>query len=200
MANTHTPRCTPLALVEQHADLNGDEVRECRKLLHAAMRVQGAEALRPILASSAFTAERLRTLAKFDPKVYCRTLLAASDNAELVLIGWLPGQFSPPHDHGGTSRHGCAVQIVSGDALESRCNIEATGEAVVIAEDRLGAQDTLVSAGNDIHVLGCATEAESALVTLHLYRPRLCCSSMTIYTLPAQYEYRVRSQHQPRRK
>ena len=87
----------------------------------------------------------------------------------IVLIVWLPGQFSPPHDHGGST---CTLRIMRGIATEQRFERVADGRVRVVEEDRYIPGSIVSCDGADIHSLGNDRTNADPLVTLHVYRPR----------------------------
>lgn len=110
---------------------------------------------------------------------YTRTELVASDDLLVVLIAWLPGQFSEPHDHGGSS---CLLRVLRGVATERRFEPQGDGPVSILEEDRYLPGAVIACEGNDIHALGNEADHVDVLITLHLYRPQ-----------PVMREYRVAS-------
>jgi predicted metal-dependent enzyme (double-stranded beta helix superfamily) len=104
---------------------------------------------------------------RFSSEGYTRTLLAATDDAEVLLLAWLPGQSSPVHGHGESDG---LVHILAGHAIEETYALE-NGQLVRAQERKAWAGDQLRESP-DIHhrVLN---PGPSLLVTLHLYAPRL---------------------------
>lgn len=104
----------------------------------------------------------------FDPQAYTRVLLAADDEAELLLMGWLPGQASAIHDHGRSSG---AALVLAGEAEEETFELTGDGGARRLQARRLRRGDATVERPSDVHrVLNPTT---GLLVTLHAYGPRL---------------------------
>lgn len=104
---------------------------------------------------------------RFSTERYQRIPLVVAEDAEAILIAWLPGQRSGIHDHGGSK--GVAM-VLGGSGAEESFRLE--GERVLPAGERaFGAGDTLFEAPGDVHRVRAA--GPGLLVTLHLYAPRL---------------------------
>lgn len=104
----------------------------------------------------------------FDPERYTRTLLAADDHAELLLMGWLPGQSSAIHDHGLSEGVGL---VLAGEAREDAFEPAGDGAARRTATRTLRRGQWTIERRTDVHRVMNPTT--SLLVTLHAYAPRL---------------------------
>ena len=140
-----------------------------------------ATELGQLLAGMPCQAEDLASHVKYQKECYCRTSIASSEEAELILIGWFPGQFSPPHDHGGESTNCCAVRVISGTGEERRYELGADDELIPTGVSCVTQGDIVLNDGPDIHELGCTESATKPLVTLHLYSPPLTEDAMQIF-------------------
>jgi predicted metal-dependent enzyme (double-stranded beta helix superfamily) len=100
---------------------------------------------------------------------YGRREVYSDDELTVVLIVWLPGQFSVPHDHGGSA---CNLRVMRGVATEQRFELRKDGRVRVVEEDRFLAGSIVSCDGQDIHALGNDAESSEPLVTLHVYQPR----------------------------
>jgi len=118
--------------------------------------------------ANADTLRRLASGAAFDRAGYRRVELARDDELLVVLIGWLPGQRSEPHDHGGSS---CTYRVLRGIAEETRFLRLPTDEVVAETVEHFLPGASVRCDGEDIHSLGNPDGADSPLVTLHVYRP-----------------------------
>ena len=134
-----------------------------------------------LLANMPCNAKDLAQHVNYRKDCYCRTTIAKSEEAELILIGWFPGQFSPPHDHGGEATNRCAVRVISGTGEERSYELNSDGELVSAGVDPVGQGDIVLNDGPDIHELGCCESATEPLVTLHLYVPPLTLEAMQIF-------------------
>ena len=103
-----------------------------------------------------------------DPDKYCRTVSFRDERATVVLIAWLPGQFSDIHDHGGVD---CVFRILRGVGVERRYALDGEGNARLASEDRYLPGSVVLSTDDDIHALGNDAASAETLITLHVYRP-----------------------------
>lgn len=110
-----------------------------------------------------------------DPKAYHRARVVRRDRYELLVMTWLPGQSSVPHDHTGSV---CAVRVIQGTAIESCFRAAQDGFVDLEYETRVGPGE--VSAGQDagIHTLHNPSQRTAhgpgeRLITIHVYSPPL---------------------------
>lgn len=100
---------------------------------------------------------------------YTRLELVATDAELVVLIVWLPGQFSQAHDHGGSR---CSFRVLQGVATERRYEAVDDSHATPVEEDRFLPGSIVSCDGDEIHAMGNDPASSEPLVTLHVYRPR----------------------------
>jgi cysteine dioxygenase len=116
----------------------------------------------------------LSDLARHSESGYVRHELVRDDDLLIVLIAWLPGQRSAPHDHGGSS---CALRVLSGVAEESRYERvrDRSRDDLVeeVSSDQYVVGSVLSCDGEEIHSLGAPATRDGGvpLVTLHIYQP-----------------------------
>jgi len=134
-----------------------------------------------------------------DPSGYTRNLIYATDDRSLSLYSlvWLPGQWTPIHDHGSWG----VVGVVEG-VLEERSyvrmsqdreaddNIELVRGGVVLLGR--GAVTTFVPNPDHIHVTGVPVERSRA-VSLHLYGRMM--SNFNTYDLATRTRRRITVAH-----
>ena len=134
-----------------------------------------------------------------DPSGYTRNLIHATDDRSLSLYSlvWLPGQWTPIHDHGSWG----VVGVVEG-VLEERSyvrmsqdreaddNIELVRGGVVLLGR--GAVTTFVPNPDHIHVTGVPVERSRA-VSLHLYGRMM--SNFNTYDLATRTRRRITVAH-----
>ena len=134
-----------------------------------------------------------------DPSGYTRNLIYATDDRSLSLYSlvWLPGQWTPIHDHGSWG----VVGVVEG-VLEERSyvrmsqdreaddNIELVRGGVVLLGR--GAVTTFVPNPDHIHVTGVPVERSRA-VSLHLYGRMM--SNFNTYDLATRSRRRITVAH-----
>lgn len=134
------------------------------------------EGLRDLLAALPEHLLPLARCAHFEPKAYTRRALFDSSTLVIELRGWLPGQRTPPHDHGPAR---CAFRVLSGIALESRYERNDQGQAFEVACDRFLTGSVLVCERGQIHSIANDPAASERLVTLHVFSP---APRMTTYS------------------
>jgi uncharacterized NAD(P)/FAD-binding protein YdhS len=101
---------------------------------------------------------------------YNRAAVVIREQFELLVMTWLPGQASIPHDHTGSI---CAMQVVAGEAAEACYRVAADGYVDLEYETTI--QSGEVTAGQDagVHTVRNASPAGEPLVTVHVYAPPL---------------------------
>jgi uncharacterized NAD(P)/FAD-binding protein YdhS/predicted metal-dependent enzyme (double-stranded beta helix superfamily) len=104
------------------------------------------------------------------PKRYHRGLVVRRDNYELLVLTWLPGQGSVPHDHAGSIS---AMQVLQGEALEGTWRIAADGYVDQEFETpvRRGEMTAWQDAG--VHTVRNPADSQNTLITVHVYAPPL---------------------------
>lgn len=142
---------------------------ELEELCAALHHLEGLSELRGALTA---LPESLRAAlpkcVRFNPDSYTRQIVHECDRICVMLLGWLPGQASEIHDHGGSV---CALRVLQGVATERRFEIDAFGLAVERSRDDYLPGSVLGCDGADVHSLGNDPAASQPLVTLHVYRP-----------------------------
>lgn len=174
-----------------HASL-GTFIENCESIISkteaAADRVT---AIAPLMQSLAAGADKFLTTEHFrsDPEHYARNAIyiAPSGNLSLFTLVWLPGQWTPVHDHGSWG----VVGIVRG-VLEERSYLSASGE--ITADDNIrlkrggvillnpGSVSSFVPNPDHIHRTG-VPHARETCVSLHLYGRNM--DSFHIYDVEA---------------
>lgn len=133
------------------------------------------------------------------PDGYTRNLVFSAPDASLSLyaIVWLPGQWTPVHDHGSWG----VVGVLEG-VLEERSYVRLSpdrgaDDAIDLARGgtvllRHGAVTSFVPNPDHIHVTGVPAERPRA-VSLHLYGRTM--SDFNIYDVPARTRRRITVAH-----
>jgi uncharacterized NAD(P)/FAD-binding protein YdhS/predicted metal-dependent enzyme (double-stranded beta helix superfamily) len=105
-----------------------------------------------------------------NPRAYNRALASLGEHYELLVMTWLPGQESVPHDHAGSI---CIMQVLQGDAVEGQFRVERDGYVDLDYECTVPCGE--ITAGEDagVHVVRNPADARTPLVTLHAYAPPL---------------------------
>jgi 3-mercaptopropionate dioxygenase len=134
-----------------------------------------------------------------DPRAYTRNLIydAADQSLSLYSIVWLPGQWTPVHDHGSWG----VVGVVEG-VLEERSYVRLSpdrgaDEGIDLARGgtillRHGSVTSFVPNPDHIHVTGVPAERPRA-VSLHLYGRMM--SNFNIYDIAARTRRRIEVAH-----
>lgn len=134
-----------------------------------------------------------------DPRHYARNLVHAAPDASLSLyaIVWLPGQWTPVHDHGSWG----VVGVLEG-VLEERSYVRLSGDRDCDRDIDLvrggvvllgrGAVTTFVPNPDHIHVTGVPPGRPRA-VSLHLYGRMM--SSFNVYDLASRSRRRIEMAH-----
>lgn len=125
------------------------------------------EAKRALSALRVDAKEVLRA-ARLDPRFYTRTSVWCTEYLEVLIMGWLPGQMSPLHNHKGSI---CAVQVLAGEALEVGYEKSEPGYLSPLDLAKFPQGSIAVSEDEEIHQFGNASS--NPMVSLHLYSPPL---------------------------
>lgn len=102
--------------------------------------------------------------ATFREDHYSREIIHQVRDFDVVLIGWMPGQSSPIHNH---PTNGCLVYPIKGQLFEERfCE-----ELHPISETTVGVGNySYIDNGICVHRLGNASSTEHA-ISVHIYSP-----------------------------
>ncbi len=99
----------------------------------------------------------------FGDSSYCRQVIYRSSQFELLLLCWLPGQFSPIHDHADSLN----VTRVWQGILTSREFVRTAEGLHLSSSAELAQGDSLAVERYAIHQL--ANSSSAPLITFHLY-------------------------------
>jgi uncharacterized NAD(P)/FAD-binding protein YdhS/predicted metal-dependent enzyme (double-stranded beta helix superfamily) len=122
-----------------------------------------------VLSDAALTAEDVAPFVRPTPSSYARVRVVRNERYELLVLTWLPGQASPPHDHTGSV---CVLQVIEGTAIEAEFSVASDGYADLEYESGVATGE--VSGGQDagVHTVRNPSPSER-LVTVHVYAPPL---------------------------
>jgi predicted metal-dependent enzyme (double-stranded beta helix superfamily) len=148
-------------------------------------------AIAPLMQTLAAGADKFLSPEHFrsEPEHYTRNAIhiAPSGNLSLFALVWLPGQWTPVHDHGCWG----VVGVVRG-VLEERSYMSASGDIAADSDIRLkrggvillnlGSVSSFVPNPDHIHRTGVPHERETC-VSLHLYGRNM--NSFHIYDVEA---------------
>ena len=112
--------------------------------------------------------ESLRELIQSASDDYCRNTLIRTDEFELVVIIWRPGQDTPIHDHLGSD---CAFLILDGESTETKYELNSEGLAFPISSRVYRSGEVCAADEPDIHRV--SNDGDGELINLHVYTPPL---------------------------
>jgi predicted metal-dependent enzyme (double-stranded beta helix superfamily) len=121
---------------------------------------------------------------RFDPVRRWYARLAQTDDHEVWLLTWLPGQATVLHDHGGSAG---AFVIVSGVLTECTIVTASARGAAQRVDRRLPAGAARAFGPHHVHRI--ANTDDRPAVSIHVYVPAL--STMTRYDLEGTTLYEV---------
>jgi uncharacterized NAD(P)/FAD-binding protein YdhS/predicted metal-dependent enzyme (double-stranded beta helix superfamily) len=105
-----------------------------------------------------------------NPRSYNRALVVLREAYELLVLTWLPGQASVPHDHTGSL---CAMQIVQGEAVEGCYRVAPDGYADLQFEKALPCGEIAAAQDAGVHTVRNESRTGELLVSVHVYAPPL---------------------------
>ncbi len=121
------------------------------------------------IKSAQLTVEDVEPWIRFSDEKYSRNLLWEGEHYEALVLCWKCGQHSPIHDHAGSI---CGLTILKGKATETVYEDMPCGVVAPLSSSSAAVGDCCASQDTDTHVIS-NYEAEEALVTLHIYIPKL---------------------------
>jgi uncharacterized NAD(P)/FAD-binding protein YdhS len=101
---------------------------------------------------------------------YNRVPVVVREAYDLLVMTWLPGQGSVPHDHSGSI---CAMQVMQGEAIESCYHVAPDGYVDLQYESAVPCGDIEARQDAGVHTVRNASSNEEVLVTVHAYFPPL---------------------------
>lgn len=129
-----------------------------------------AAGIRRALQHSGLGLADLAEFVRTDSRRYHRSRVAWTPAFEVLVMTWLPGQCSPPHDHGGSI---CAMRVIRGTALERTYQLADDGLVEASMEERIHQDRTVAGDDAGIHSVHNPETDGPPLVTLHVYAPPL---------------------------
>jgi uncharacterized NAD(P)/FAD-binding protein YdhS len=104
------------------------------------------------------------------PQSYSRVPVAVRDAYDLLVMTWLPGQASAPHDHSGSI---CALRVVQGEAVEGCYRVAPDGYVDLQFETPVRRGEVLTGQDAGVHTIRNSSQKGEWLVTVHVYSPPL---------------------------
>ncbi len=103
------------------------------------------------------------------PRSYHRATVVRREHYELLVLTWLPGQMSAPHDHAGSVS---AMLVLQGEAAEGCWRIAEDGYVDLQHDTIVGPGQLTAWQDAGVHTIRNAS-AEQTLITVHVYTPAL---------------------------
>jgi Cysteine dioxygenase type I len=135
--------------------------------------LRGRLSERAIINAVETSGVRLEDVAPFilpTPHPYGRRRVARTDDFEVLVMTWLPGQSTGVHDHAGAAS---VFKILQGTAREMIFEQKPDTLVRPRASRQLHLGDIGCDAGSVIHEVNNDADAELPLVSLHIYAPPL---------------------------
>src|SRR5262245_3521058 len=104
------------------------------------------------------------------PRGYNRVPVVVREAYDLLVMTWLPGQASVPHDHSGSI---CAMRVVQGEAVEGCYDLATDGYVDLQYETAVRPGEVLAGQDAGVHSVRNASPIGELLVTVHAYAPPL---------------------------
>ena len=123
-----------------------------------------------LVGAAPLTVEDVAPFIRANPRGYNRAYVARRETYELLVMTWLPGQGSAPHDHGGSAG---VVRVLQGAATEGNCAIAPDGFAETQYEEAHGPGAVIAFHDAGVHTIRNGASDGAILVTLHVYAPPL---------------------------
>lgn len=105
-----------------------------------------------------------------NPRNYNRALVMLREHYELLVMTWLPGQTSVPHDHANSI---CVMQALQGEATEGSFRVAEDGYVDPEYDTVVRCGETAAGQDAGVHMVRNPATAQQPLVTVHLYAPPL---------------------------
>lgn len=110
---------------------------------------------------------RVAPALRFDAESYARSALAETESAQILVMGWLPGQASAIHDHGAAKG---VARVLAGRCVEETFVVRPDGTARKKGSRWRSAPDWLEEPEGVVHRL--RNPGPHMLVTLHAFAPK----------------------------
>jgi uncharacterized NAD(P)/FAD-binding protein YdhS len=149
--------------------LNGrllELVRRLDQLGSSPTLVDLAQAMKTVNLTAADVARFVQT----DQRAYHRAPVVVREGYELLVMTWLPGQASVPHDHSGSI---CAMHVVQGEAVEGCYEIAPDGYVRLQYETTAHTGEVMAGQDAGVHTVRNGSQTGELLVTVHIYAPPL---------------------------
>jgi uncharacterized NAD(P)/FAD-binding protein YdhS len=116
------------------------------------------------------TPEDVAPYVQAKPQSYNRVPVVVREAYDLIVMTWLPGQGSVPHDHSGSI---CAMRVVQGEATEGCYHVAPDGYVDLQYETAVRSGEVIAGHDSGVHTLRNSSPTGEVLVTVHVYAPPL---------------------------
>jgi uncharacterized NAD(P)/FAD-binding protein YdhS/predicted metal-dependent enzyme (double-stranded beta helix superfamily) len=123
-----------------------------------------------VLSNSGVTLHDVMAYVRPTRRTYHRAAIVRREHYELLVLTWLPGQGSAPHDHAGSIS---AMMVLQGEAAEGCWRIAADGYAELQFETAIKTGRLTAWQDAGVHSVRNASVDGATLVTVHVYTPPL---------------------------
>ena len=145
-----------------------DRLKDLVDTLHNLGERLELHVLADLLRRSELLTSDVEDFVRENPRGYNRALVSKSPYFEMLILTWLPGQGSPPHDHAGSVS---SMLVIEGQAAEGSWRIADDGYAELDFETQLGPGEITAWQDAGIHTVRNPNNDGKRLVTLHIYAP-----------------------------
>jgi uncharacterized NAD(P)/FAD-binding protein YdhS/predicted metal-dependent enzyme (double-stranded beta helix superfamily) len=104
------------------------------------------------------------------PRGYHRDTVVRREHYELLVLTWLPGQGSAPHDHSGSIS---AMLVLQGEAAEGYWRIASDGYVELEYETAVRSGELTAWQDAGVHTVRNSPGNQETLITVHVYTPPL---------------------------
>lgn len=104
------------------------------------------------------------------PKSYHRSLVVKREHYELLVLTWMPGQGSVPHDHMNSVS---AMLVIQGVAMEGSWRVARDGYVDIEYETAVRKGELTAWQDAGVHTVRNPVDSPERLVTIHVYSPPL---------------------------
>lgn len=132
--------------------------------------------LQKLLNQAQISRDDVNACCVFGTKGYKRNTVSKTEYYELVALCWRSGDFTPIHDHHGSS---CAFKVLEGTGTEIRFIRTPSGLICPTQTTKMEPGYVCAAADDDIHQVANMQEQGKDLITLHIYS--LPIKNMTTY-------------------
>ncbi len=123
-----------------------------------------------VMQRARLTPEDVAAFVRPNPRNYNRAAVVVREGYDLLVMTWLPGQASVPHDHSGSV---CAMRVVQGEAVEACYQVAPDGYVDLQYETTVRPGEVVVGQDSAVHTVRNPSANGDLLVTVHVYSPPL---------------------------